>query len=305
MAWSMATAQLHNPTHRGTSTGRAIGAASATIALILVLILDPAAANVYATNMFGSLRAPGESAFIAGHRGDRSAAPENTIVALQAALDSTMEFVETDLQLSADGVPVLIHDPTVDRTTNGVGAVEDLTAAQLQGLDAGSWFAPEFAGATIPTLEEFLGIFSHCRKKALLELKGFWTKDEVRIVVGLIYSKGVQDRVIFASFDFTTLRNLEAVGPAFPRVIIRRELPPDPVRLAEFYGAIAVLTSPGSVERAPEVVDLMHEAGLGILLYTLNKESRWTEALALGVDGIITDQPSALDKWLANTAPGT
>jgi glycerophosphoryl diester phosphodiesterase len=313
MAWSMTTEQ-HNPAtpRRENSNyderrplGRTLSGAGLTLAIVLVLILDPAAANVYAVNMFGALRAPGESAFVAGHRGDRAEAPENTIPALQAALDSGMEFVETDIQLSADGVPVIIHDLTVDRTTNGTGAVEDLTLAELKSLDAGSWFDPAFAGTTIPTLGEFLGIFSHSRKKALLELKGFWTRDEVGAVIQAIYATGVQNRVVFASFDFTTLRNIEAVGPVFPRVIIRRDLPADPVRLAEFYGAIAILTSPGSVERAPDVVDVMHEAGIGILLYTLNKESRWSEALALGVDGIVTDQPSALDKWLATTAPGT
>lgn len=284
---------------------RAFAAAALTIATVLVLILDPAAANVYAMNMFGTLRGPGEPAFVAGHRGDRSLAPENTIPALQAALDSSMTFVETDLQLTADGVPVIIHDPTVDRTTSGTGAVEDLTLAELKALDAGSWFSADFAGVTVPTFDEFLGIFSHSRKKALIELKGFWTADEVQIVTSLVYRAGVQDRVVFATFDFTTLRNIESVAPVFPRVIIRRELPEDPVALAEFYGAIAVLTSPKSVERAPEVVDLMHEAGIGILLYTLNSESRWSEALALGVDGIVTDKPSTLDKWLANTAPGT
>jgi glycerophosphoryl diester phosphodiesterase len=77
------------------------------------------------------------------------------------------------------------------------------------------------------------------------------------------------------------------------------------VRLAQFYGAIAILTSLESLERNPQAVELMHAAGLGILLYTLNSEKRWSEALAFGVDGIVTDKPSSLDKWLAETAPET
>jgi glycerophosphoryl diester phosphodiesterase len=84
-----------------------------------------------------------------------------------------------------------------------------------------------------------------------------------------------------------------------------RLLPADPVRLAQFYGAIAILTSPESLEENPRAVDLMHAAGLGILLYTLNSEKRWSAALALGVDGIVTDKPSSLDRWLAETAPET
>src|SRR5690606_4836477 len=100
------------------------------------------AVRVYATNMIGSLRAPGEPAFIAGHRGDRASAPENTMAAFEAAFASDLEFVETDVQLTADGVPILMHDDTVDRTTNGTGAVAELSLAALRALDAGSWYAP-------------------------------------------------------------------------------------------------------------------------------------------------------------------
>jgi glycerophosphoryl diester phosphodiesterase len=279
--------------------------AATTVALVLVLILNPDAANVYATNMFGALRAPGEPAFIAGHRGDRSTAPENTLPAMQNALDSDLTFVETDIQLSRDGVPVLIHDETVDRTTDGTGAVAELTLAQLKTLDAGSWYSAKFAGTTIPTLDEFLSIFSGSKKKALLELKGIWSQDQARIVTSEIYAHGVQNRVIFTSFLGESLRSLEAVAPAFPRVIIAHALPKDPVGFVLQFGAIAVLTCPKSVVSHPKVIPAMHKAGLGVLLYTLNTKGRWSEALALGVDGIVTDKPSVLDRWLAATAPGT
>jgi glycerophosphoryl diester phosphodiesterase len=282
-----------------------LSAAAATIALVLVLILNPDAANVYATNMFGALRAPGEPAFIAAHRGDRSTAPENTLPAMQNALDSDLSFVETDIQLSSDGVPVLIHDETVDRTTNGTGAVANLTLAQLKTLDAGSWYSPKFAGTTIPTLDEFLSIFSNSKKKALLELKGIWSPDQARIVTNDVYAHGVQNRVIFTSFLGESLRSLESVAPAFPRVIIAHALPKDPVSFVLQFGAIAVLTCPKSVVSHRKVIPAMHKAGLGVLLYTLNSKGRWSEALALGVDGIVTDKPSSLDKWLAATAPGT
>lgn len=144
------------------------------------LILTPGPSQVQASSLFGGLRAPGEPAFIAGHRGDRAAAPENTMPALQAALDGPTGFVETDIQLSADGVPVLMHDTFVNRTTNGSGRVGALTFAQLQKLDAGAWFSPEFVGTRIPTLEALLSALQateqrEVQKKALLELKGYWT----------------------------------------------------------------------------------------------------------------------------------
>lgn len=287
--------------------GRMLPAASVALvlALVLVIILDPGRSAVQASSVFGGLRAAGEPAFIAGHRGDRAGAPENTLPALQAALDSSMDFVETDLQLSADGVPVLIHDVTVDRTTDGSGAVADHTLAQLQALDAGSWYSTDFADARVPTFAAFLEILAESDKKALLELKGFWTADEVRLVTDLVHDYWVQDRVTFASVDFTTLDNIGEVGPGFGRAIICRDLPKDPVGLATHFGAIAIITTPRSLEENPDAVEEMHRAGLGLIVYTLNSERRWSDAVALGVDGIVTDRPSLLDEWLAETAPET
>lgn len=284
---------------------RAVFAALTTTALVLIFVLNPDAALVYATNMFGALRAPGEPAFIAGHRGDRAHFPENTLPALQGVLDSDFDFVETDIQLSADGVPVLFHDLDVERTTNGTGLVAELSLAELKSLDAGSWYSPEFAGLQVPTLDEFLDIFQSSKKKAMLELKGIWTEEQVRVVTALVYARGVQNRVIFEAFDFETLESLQQAAPVFPRVLIQRYLPSDPVALANRFGAIAILTSAASLEDDPGVVSTMHEAGLGIVLYTLNEKQRWSEALELGVDGIITDKPSSLDRWIAENAPGT
>jgi glycerophosphoryl diester phosphodiesterase len=279
--------------------------ATATVALVLVMVVDHDAATVHAANMWGTLREPGQPAFIAGHRGDRASAPENTIPAIQAALDSSMEFVELDLQKTLDGEAVVLHDETLERTTNGEGLVVERTWAELQSLDAGAWYAPEFAGTGIPHFDDFVDVFQISRKKALVELKGIWSTDELEPVVAEIYAAGVQDRIIFASFEVGTLHHLIEAAPNLPRVVLRRELPDDPVRLARYYGAAAVMTRLAEVRERPEVVELMHEAGLGIMLYTLNSEERWGEALSYGVDGIITDEPSALDGWLAQTAPGT
>jgi glycerophosphoryl diester phosphodiesterase len=284
---------------------RALFAALTSIALVLIFVLNPEAALVYATDMLGALRTPGEPAFIAGHRGDRAHFPENTLPALQGVLDSDFDFVETDIQLTADGVPVLMHDETVDRTTNGSGTVGALTLAQVKSLDAGSWYSADFAYVQVPTLDEFLAIFQGSKKKAMLELKGTWTPDQVRIVTSLVYARGVQGRIIFEALEFETLESLQSAAPVFPRVLIQHHLSPDPVALATRFGAIAILTSPASLENDPSAVVKMHAAGLGIVLYTLNKTSRWSEALALGVDGIITDKPSSLDKWIAKYSPGT
>ncbi|CAN5203726.1 glycerophosphodiester phosphodiesterase family protein [soil metagenome] len=295
----MATTRITHPLRR------ALAAAVVTVALVLVFVLNPAAVKVYAANMIGTLRAPGEPAFIAGHRGDRAEAPENTVPAFEAALAAGLDFVETDVQLTSDGRAVLIHDETVDRTTNGTGAVADLNLEQVRALDAGSWFDGSFTGTQVPLFSEYLDLFVGSQQKALIELKGFWTVEQIRSILPDVYSRGVQNRVVFSSFDFTTIQNLGTVAPAIPRVIIKRDLTGDPVALADFYGAIAIMTTPLSLELNPFAVKAMHDAGFGVLLYTLNSEKRWGEALAYGVDGIVTDEPSELDGWIARTAPGT
>lgn len=281
-------------------------AALVTIASVAVLVLAPGATKAYAANLMGPLRAPGEAAFIAAHRGDRATAPENTVPAFEAAVGSGSAFIEVDVQLTADGYPVLIHDRTVDRTTSGTGAVGDLTLAEIRTLDAGSWFAPQFAGVQVPLWVEFLDILvASPDVTALVELKHSWTADDVETLMGGIYFRGVQDRIVFASFSPTTVGALHATAPNIPRVLIRRVLPLDPVAVAQRYDAIAIMTRSSALAERPDAVGDMHAAGLGLLLYTLNNEERWGEALSYGVDGIVTDTPSALDAWIAQTAPGT
>ncbi|MCW4386725.1 glycerophosphodiester phosphodiesterase family protein [Salinibacterium sp. SYSU T00001] len=295
----MATTLLSPPARRG------LTASAITVALVLVLILGPAAARSHAANMFGTLRAPGEAAFVAGHRGDRSQAPENTLPAIEHAFAGAMVFVEVDVRLSADGVPVLIHDSTVDRTTNGSGRVDELTVAQLKTLDAGSWYSADYAGVRIPTLAEFLVLLAESRTKAMIELKGTWAEEDAAVIGSLVEEHGVADRTVVASFEAETLQAMLATAPDLPRLVLARELPADPVAEVHLHHAIALVTNPDALDEAPETVDIMHEAGLGILLYTLNEEESWADALGMGVDGIITDTPSSLDGWLAATAPGT
>jgi glycerophosphoryl diester phosphodiesterase len=277
-----------------------------TTASVLVLVLAPGATDAYAANLMGPLRAPGEAAFIAAHRGDRAAAPENTVPAFESAVRSGSDFLETDVQLTVDGYAVLMHDTTVDRTTNGAGNVADLTLAELRTLDAGSWYADEFAGIQVPLFDEFLDILvASPDVTALVELKDEWTADDVETLMGGIYFRGVQDRIVFAAFSPNTVTALQEVAPVIPRVILRRVLPVDPVEVAGRFGAIAIMTRASALEASPDAVEQMHAAGLGVLLYTLNSEERWGEALSYGVDGIVTDEPSALDEWIAATAPGT
>lgn len=277
----------------------------AALAIVILLFLNPASTPVYASDMFGELRKPGEPSFVAGHRGDRSTAPENTLAALESAIASPLEFVETDVARSRDGVPVLFHDRTLGRTTDGKGPLADRTLAQLKQLDAGSWYSAAFAGERIPTLEEFLVVLAPTGKKALLELKGYWSVEDLAAVTDLLERFGLGERVIFMSFNLGSLSSAAELAPGTPRVAIVRSLPEDTVGFARSFRVIGVVTPASAIEERPDVVDDMHAAGLGVMVYTLNSTETWEQARALGVDGIITDKPSSLDKWLAQTAPGT
>ncbi|WP_353828855.1 glycerophosphodiester phosphodiesterase, partial [Agromyces sp. SYSU T0242] len=261
--------------------------------------------DVYAIDVFGALRQPGEAAAIIGHRGDRSAAPENTMPALELAMDE-LAYVETDVRLTRDGVPVLFHDTGLDRVTGRDGRVEDLDLDELERLDAGAWYSGDWAGERIPTLDRFLAALAERDEaRALVELKATWTPSEVRVVLDLVERHGLRGRVVLQSFSVETLQSIRQVAPTTPRIMLIRELPADPVPMADELGLIGYGTTAASVTAAPEAIDAAHAAGIAVLCYTLNTQDRWEEVSALGVDGIITDQPSDLDAWIASTAPGT
>ncbi len=143
------------------------------------------------------------------HRGYSAIAPENTMASFQAALTESLWGVEFDVRLSAEGIPVIIHDPTVDRTTHGTGKVAESSIAQLQSLDAGSWFDPEFAGETIPSLEQAIALFSPTEIKLYVELKADcnWSATAIPNLLQILTS--VRDRCIIASFDHNLLARIK------------------------------------------------------------------------------------------------
>ena len=276
-----------------------------TVATAALLIVAATPTTASAVDVFGALRLPGEAAFIVGHRGDRAEAPENTMSSLELAMDD-LAFVETDVQLSRDGVPVLFHDTTLERITGDRRTVGDLDLAALRRLDVGEWYGREHAGERMPTLDEFLAALAERETaRALVELKADWRPDEVRRVVDLIEQHQLRGRVVLQSFSLETMFSVQQVSPTTPRIMLIRELPADPVPLAERLGVIGFGTTAASVTDVPAALDAAHAAGIAVLCYTLNSHEKWEEVSALGVDGIITDQPSELDAWLAVTAPGT
>jgi len=140
---------------------------------------------------------------VSGHRGYKSAYPENTLLAFHEALKAGVDMLEFDLRLSKDGAVVVIHDDTVDRTTNGTGNVREMTTAQLQELDAGGWFNTIFSGLKIPTFAELCRLLQHY-PDVLLNVEIKRSPDAVQTVDGameLLNEYGLLPRCVFTCFD--------------------------------------------------------------------------------------------------------
>ncbi|GAA3899503.1 glycerophosphodiester phosphodiesterase [Microbacterium invictum] len=269
----------------------------AVASMLVIALADVAPARATATDMLGQARDPGERAFIAAHRGGGATAPENTLPAIREALRGGFEYVEVDLALSADGHAVLMHDKTVDRTTDGHGRVVDLTLAQLRALDAGRTFAPAYRGTPVPTAEEVLDLLVTEGGRALLDLKGRWDAGAVATLAAQIEVRGLSNRVVAAGFDARTLAALVAQAPELSRMATLKVIPDDIVEAAQQFGVSGVIVDRRALAKRPEVVDELHAAGLRIVVYTLNSDRQWGEVTDLGVDGIVTDDPVMLDDW--------
>ena len=246
------------------------------------------------------LLAAGEGTIVVAHRGDAVMAPENTLPAIAAAVAADADVIELDVQLSADGIPVIMHDWTVDRTTDGTGPTWTLSAAELAVLDASAAIenADTLHHVGVPTLAQALEALAATRSVVMLELKGAWNRQQVTLAAELIREATLTGRAVFASFDFFTLLAAKTAAPSIPRLLLTRHLASIEIAIAD-TAATAIGVSTTTLALDPDAVARLTKAGIGVFLYTLNEPERWTEALAVGVRGIITDDPGVLRTWLA------
>jgi glycerophosphoryl diester phosphodiesterase len=250
--------------------------------------------------MFG----PGGNIRIIGHRGARGVAPENTVPAIRHGVDVGAQAIEIDLHASADGQLVVIHDPTLDRTTNGAGPVDQRTLAELQELDAGYRFTPDDGvtfpfrgqGVRTPTLDEAMAAIGDL--PAILEVK---SAAAGRLLATWLPGRPEFERIIVGGFE------ADEVGPAgaaarwrcayqtdllgfvvWGKLGISRSLSDDltaamvPVR----KGLVRIVTR-GFVRR-------MHDQGKGVFVWTVNRPEEMRQLLDIGVDGLISDYPAVL-----------
>lgn len=222
------------------------------------------------------------------HRGASAYAPENTVAAFDEAIRLGAAAIEFDVRVTADGVPVVLHDETVDRTTNGRGRVNELTRLELLRLDAGSWMHPRFAGTRIPTLAEALAAVDDLAIP-VMELKTAVSAD---LLADLLAEFALTDRAVVLGFDADMLAPLR---PALPNVRIglladvwTSDLPQRGIQTGA--GIIAADIEILTLERVGQA----RVAGLEVWTYTVNDAGTIAACAALGVTGVITDYPDLI-----------
>ncbi|GAA4591615.1 glycerophosphoryl diester phosphodiesterase [Actinoplanes octamycinicus] len=233
------------------------------------------------------------------HRGYSAVAPENTLPALAAAARAGATFVEFDVRCTADGVPVVIHDRTVDRTTSGSGRVWDLRADEIATLDAGSWFGPGHAGLRVPTLAEALAVLQPTAAEILLEIKPPATLDEVKTVIATLAEFDLLDRTVVQSFEADVVRKARQLAPEVRRGLLLFRFDAETVELCRELGVTYCNPSVADVLTGPETMAALTELGVGVMPWTANDLTQWRPLVDAGVAGLITDYVGELSGWAA------
>ena len=225
------------------------------------------------------------------HRGAGRLAPENTLAALRLGHAHGYRMAEIDVKLSADGVAFLLHDATLDRTTDGRGRADALAWRELARLDAGSWHSPAWAGEPLPTLA---AVARWCRANGValnIEIKPTPGRERetgaaIAIDAATLW-KGADVPPLLSSFSATALEAALETVPALPRAWLTETLPPDWRERCKALGCVA-LDAKHTLLRA-EVVRDAHAAGLRVATWTVNDADRVAELSSWGVDTVITD----------------
>ncbi|GIG30176.1 glycerophosphodiester phosphodiesterase [Cellulomonas marina] len=235
------------------------------------------------------------------HRGYSSVTPENTLAAYEAAVRSGADYVEIDVQTDADGVPSVVHDNTVDRTTDGTGDLSTLPTRTVEGLDAGSWFSPAFVDEPLPTLAETLALGARGTTPMLLEIKGPETQAQVERIVDVVLASAMADRVVVQSFDTSILRWVKAYAPQLTTGYLGN-VAADPVAHARELGVGLYNPSAASLATRLDAVEALNAAGIGVFVWTVDSAAQWRQFAEAGVDGVITNRPGAFVGWKSAVA---
>ncbi|HVM81833.1 MAG TPA: glycerophosphodiester phosphodiesterase [Stellaceae bacterium] len=230
---------------------------------------------------------------VIGHRGAAGLAPENTPAAFRKAAALGVTWVEFDVHLSADGVPVIIHDDTVERTTDGKGKVAALSLVELKRLDAGASFGAGFRGERIPTLAEMLDLLRELGLGAVVEIK---PSPGAEIATAEATVRLLQERwpetlppPMVSSFERLSIERAHAAAPGIARAFLVHDLPRNWQEEVDRLGCSAVHASQRGLRA--EQVAAVTRAGLPLFAYTVNDAARAAELFSWGVAAVFSDRP--------------
>ncbi len=237
---------------------------------------------------------------IIGHRGAATYAPENTLEGIHTAADMGVEWVELDVKITKDQSPVIFHDDTLERTTNGSGPLAALTLEELRELEAGSWFSDSFAGIRIPTLEEALEVLIDRELGFNMEIKPCPGRERETAEAALDILASVwddHDRLLISSFSHVSLEAALDMAQDWHRaLLLPEEWPENWAELAEYLKVSCVNLNGNAVQR--EDVEAIIDLELPILAYTINDPDRARMLMSWGVDGFFSDSPDLLAEGL-------
>jgi glycerophosphoryl diester phosphodiesterase len=234
---------------------------------------------------------------VLAHRGASAYAPENTLAAFRLAIEQRADWLELDVQQTKDGHLVVFHDLRMERTTDGRGALRDLTLEQVRQLDAGSWYGPRFAGERIPTFEEVVSLAREQNVRIFPEVKDprLYPGIEERMAA-VISAYEYEDRTIIQSFDMTSLERLRQLNPRLKLAALYTAA--SPLRGDPPHGVNVVGPPWEMVTGDPTLVRDAHASGRQVVVWSVEGTSAVRPLLDARVDGIITSRPDVVRAML-------
>lgn len=252
------------------------------------------------------VKRPSARCEVIAHRGFSAAAPENTLAAITKAIEAGADGCEFDVYASKDGRIVLMHDETVDRTTNGRGKVAELTLAELKRLDAGRWKDPKYTGQQVPTLQETLELLRRSSCRAMIEMK---PPDITKKVVEEVRAAGMSRQTVLISFHASAIREARELAPEISAAwVFGKSLEGAPQEQAERLAKQAAECRTDIVDLnfetvSPELIAQLHQRGLKVWVWTVNDPIVMQVLRNWGVDAMTTDEPAAAHKLLGGLNP--
>lgn len=250
--------------------------------------------------------APEEMAYTkVSHRGAAALAPENTLAAVEKGLAHNPDRIEIDVQQTRDGSVIVLHDITLDRTTNGSGLAKDLTLAEIKELSAGEWFGSEFAGQKVPTLEEVMELIDgQCTLIIEIKKGGYFYPDIEKNIVDIIDRHNARDWCIVHSFNTQVIETIHDLDPGITlHKLFTANLRFTPlIKADDVWELYRFQDYPYITEYSihyrfanKKIISKIHAMGKKVNVWTVNDKKTIDRLLGLGVDGIITDHPEWLE----------